>query len=74
MLRHTTTLGVREQSLRRHVLPRRVEAVDTPLGKLRVKSAEGFGITKRKWEYDDLARVALEKGLSLEEAKRLLGG
>jgi len=74
MLRHTTTLGVREQSLRRHVLTRRVETVETPLGALRVKCAEGGGVTKRKWEYDDLARAARERGLSLAEAERLLQG
>ncbi|MBQ9459831.1 MAG: nickel pincer cofactor biosynthesis protein LarC [Oscillospiraceae bacterium] len=73
LLRHTTTLGVREQSLRRHVLARRVETVETPLGALRVKIAEG-GVTKRKWEYDDLARAARERGLSLAEAERLLQG
>jgi len=73
MLRHTTTLGVREQNLRRHVLARRVETAETPLGTLRVKYAEGYGVTKRKWEYDDLARAARERGLSLSEAECLLG-
>ena len=72
MLRHTTTLGVREQRLRRHVLDRRVETVDTPLGALRVKYAEGDGVTKRKWEYDDLARAARERDLTLAEAERIL--
>jgi hypothetical protein len=74
MLRHTTTLGVREASLRRHVLAREVETVETPLGALRRKSASGYGVRRRKWEYDDLARAARERGISIEEAERLLRG
>lgn len=67
LLRHTTTLGVREQSCRRYVLSRRVESVETPLGSVRKKLSEGYGVRREKWEYEDLARLAREKGLSLEE-------
>ena len=74
MLRHTTTLGVREATLRRHVLARRVETADTPLGPVRVKVSEGCGVTRRKWEYDDLARAARERDIPLNEAERLLSG
>ena len=67
LLRHTTTLGVREQSCRRYVLSRRVESVETPLGSVRKKLSEGYGVRREKWEYEDLARLAREKGLSLED-------
>ncbi len=67
LLRHTTTLGVREQSCRRYVLSRRVESVETPLGSVRKKLSEGCGVRREKWEYEDLARLAREKGLSLED-------
>ena len=49
MLRHTTTLGVREATLRRHVFARRVETADTPLGPARVKVSEGCGVTRREY-------------------------
>ena len=67
MLRHTTTLGVRETALRRYVLARSVETADTPLGPVRRKVAEGYGLRREKWEYDDLARIARECGLTLSE-------
>ena len=72
LFRHTTTIGVREASLRRHVLDRRVETADTPLGVVHTKISTGYGASKRKWEYDDLARIAREKDLTLSEVRRLL--
>ena len=72
LFRHTTTIGVREASLRRHVLDRRVETADTPLGVVHTKISTGYGARKRKWEYDDLARIAREKDLTLSEVRRLL--
>ena len=67
LLRHTTTLGVREFPCRRTVLRRRVETVETALGPVRKKIAEGRGVRREKWEYEDLARLARERGCSLEE-------
>ena len=74
LFRHTATLGVREAALRRHVLDRRVETLETPYGPVRRKVSAGYGVSRTKYEYDDLARVARERGLSLAEAERLLGG
>ena len=67
IFRHTTTLGVRENVSRRYTLSRTVEELDTEFGPVRVKRSEGFGITREKYEYEDLARIAREKGLSIEE-------
>lgn len=71
LFRHTTTLGVRELRCARSVLTRRVETVDTAVGPVRVKSAQGWGAEKRKAEYEDLARIARARGLTLDEARRL---
>ena len=73
LFRHTTTLGVREQRLRRTVLERRTEAEETPWGPLRRKIAEGRGLRREKAEYEDLARIARERGLSLEQVRAELG-
>ncbi|MBR1586599.1 MAG: nickel pincer cofactor biosynthesis protein LarC [Clostridia bacterium] len=70
ILRHTTTLGVRRVACARYTLPRTVETVDTPCGPVRVKVAKGPGFTKSKAEYDDLARIARDQGIPLDEAKR----
>lgn len=67
MLRHTSTIGVRETALKRYVLTRRTETADTPFGPVRRKISEGYGVRREKWEYDDLARIAREKGLPLAD-------
>lgn len=70
--RHTTTLGVREIETKRHVLSRTVDAHETPFGTVRVKRAEGCGVVREKAEYEDLARIANERNLTLSEAAALV--
>ena len=72
MLAHTTTLGVREQTLRRHVLPRELETVQTDFGPVRRKVARIYGAEKAKWEYEDVARIAREQGMTLAEVRAVL--
>ena len=72
LFRHTTTLGVREAALTRYTLERTVETVETALGPVRKKISRGFGVTREKWEYEDLAALAREKGLSLAEVRARL--
>ena len=72
LFRHTTTLGIRENRLARYTLSRRTETVETPYGPVRQKVAEGYGVTRRKYEYEDLARIAREQNLSLDALQQLL--
>ena len=72
MMKYTTTLGIRRQDMSRYVLDRKIETVSTPWGPVRVKTAEGMGVKKRKAEYDDLAELARRTGLSLEDIRREL--
>lgn len=67
ILRHTSTLGVRYTALSRVILPRKEAEVATKFGKVRVKTAYGDGFSKSKPEYDDVARIARERGLSYGE-------
>ena len=67
IFRHTTTLGVRRTALQRHTLSRRIETVQTPLGAVRCKISEGYGVERRKFEYDDLTRLAKEHNCSIQE-------
>ena len=71
LFRHTTTLGVREFAMRRSVLERRVETVETAFWPVRRKIAAGYGVRREKYEYEDLARIAKEQGISLDEARKL---
>ncbi len=72
LFRHTTTLGVRETLMQRSVLTRESETRETPVGAIRFKTAAGYGTKKEKVEFDDLAALAREKGLSLFEAKEMI--
>lgn len=67
IFKYTTTLGIRESIRRRYILDRRIETVDTDQGTIRKKIASGYGVSRAKYEYDDLARIAREKSCSIEE-------
>ncbi len=73
---NTTTIGIRELTFRRYVLDRKIETMDTAFGPVRRKVSCGYGVTRVKFEYEDLAHIAKEHDLSLEEVeKRIsLGG
>ena len=72
LFRHTTTLGMRITETRRRTLERQIETVETPLGPVRIKTAAGYGVQRRKTEYDDLARIARERGMSLAQVRQEL--
>ena len=67
MFRYTSTIGIRETSTRRYVLDRQLKTLETEFGPVQLKTSRGYGISRSKYEYEDLARIAREKGLSLEE-------
>ena len=71
VFRYTTTLGVREYVTPRYTLRREIGSVETPMGTVRKKTASGYGVTRSKYEYEDLVRIAREGDLTLEEARRL---
>ncbi len=72
LFRHTTTLGVREVRCQRSTLTRRMETAQTAYGPVRVKVSEGWGVTRRKAEYEDLARIARETGLGIDEVRAMV--
>ena len=69
---HTTTLGVRESLCTRYTLDRSQRTVETEHGPVRVKEARGWGVTREKPEYEDVANIAREHGLTLDQVKELL--
>ena len=74
IFRHTPTIGIRESVKGRMVLERRQETVHTPWGDVRVKVSEGYGVSKRKAEYEDLRRIAEDTGLSIREIREKIMG
>ena len=69
---HTTTLGIREKFCSRYKLDRRIETVDTPYGLIRRKISAGYGVKRCKYEYEDIAAAAKEKGLSIGQVQAQL--
>lgn len=70
--RHTTTIGVREETVRRHVLARKTSVVEKFGNPVRKKVSTGWGVTREKYEYEDLAAIARREGMSLREVREVL--
>lgn len=67
IFKYTTTLGIRETIVQRYTLERRTKEEDTVYGKVRCKISSGYGVERKKYEYEDLISIAKEKNLSLEQ-------
>ncbi len=74
IFKHTTTLGVRENISNRYFLERSIETVKTEFGDIRIKKAEGYGVKRAKYEYEDLAAIARKTNLSIDEIINRLSG
>lgn len=69
IFKHTTTIGIRENQTSRYILSRKIEEVETSLGTIRFKKSYGYGVSRGKFEYDDLSKIARENNLSIFEVK-----
>lgn len=69
IFRHTTTLGIRENVCRRHALSRSMYKLENELGTVRVKRSEGYGVVREKMEFEDLAEISRNTGMSIEEVR-----
>lgn len=73
VFKHTSTIGIRRFDCGKYLLARRIETIHSDDGTpVRLKTASGFGTIKTKLEYDDIAAYAKSRGLSFEEATRIL--
>ena len=70
IFKHTSTLGIRENACRRYTLHREEKIVQTKFGEVRIKTASGFDAHKSKPEYEDIAKIAKENCLSIEEVMK----
>ena len=72
IFKHTTTLGIRENVSKRYTLKREIIKEETPFGEIRIKRSEGFGVVREKYEHEDLARIADEKNVSIDDILKKL--
>ena len=73
IFRYTSTIGIRQNICERYILDRTENTVKTKYGDVRVKQSEGYGVKRVKAEYDNVARIADELGISINETRRLIG-
>lgn len=71
IFKHTTTLGIRRTMVERYRLERRMETIHTGYGDIRKKTAEGYGVSRYKYEYEDLAEIARKENLPLDAVRRI---
>lgn len=72
IFKYTTTIGIRETPCTRYILDRSITKLETPYGEVNKKESEGYGIFRTKYEYNDLARIAIERNISFREAEKLI--
>lgn len=73
IFKYTSTIGIRECVYKRYVLDRYEKRVSTELGEVSIKYSTGYGISKSKAEYEDIAKIAEENNMSVEEVKKIVG-
>ena len=70
VLAQTTTNGLRVRRCGKYFLTPGAGEAATQWGQVRVKWARGFGVTHCKPEYDDVARLAREHGVSFQDVQK----
>lgn len=72
LFRESTTIGLRVTETDRERLDRESVAVETPIGAVRVKVARrGGAIRNAAPEFEDCARLAAERGLSIKDVQAI---
>ena len=72
LFRESTTIGLRVTETERERLDREAVAVETPLGSIRIKVARRDGaIRNAAPEFEDCARLAAERRLSIKEVQAI---
>ncbi|WP_163717068.1 nickel pincer cofactor biosynthesis protein LarC [Mangrovibacterium lignilyticum] len=70
---HSTSLGIRESRVKKHMLFRKEIEVEISLGTVRVKQSYYQGrLLKSKPETDDCKRLARENGMTMREVERMV--
>ena len=71
LFKHTSTLGVRECRMPRYILQRETQTAKFEDGTIRLKTAQGFGVERAKFEYADIAALAERRAITLADAEKI---
>lgn len=71
LFRNTTTIGVRRCRMERTVLPRKIQKIDTPYGKVQVKVCQIGEEVRAYPEYDSVVELCKTHNMSFQEAWRI---
>ncbi|MCR5148165.1 MAG: nickel pincer cofactor biosynthesis protein LarC [Eubacterium sp.] len=72
IFRYTSTIGIRQHLEERYVLDRTETRFGSNYGDISVKNVSGYGVSRSKYEYEDLRKVAERERISIAEARKLL--
>jgi uncharacterized protein (TIGR00299 family) protein len=72
LFRHTSTFGIREYDCKRYILNREIKSVSIPLGDIHIKTGQGYGVKKSKFEYEDIAEIAKREDMPIEKVLKVL--
>ena len=72
IFKYTTTIGVREHLSNRYILKRSIDSMSADGQNIRIKKVSGYGVSREKFEYEDLASYAIKNNISLSEARKKL--
>lgn len=67
LFRETTTLGVRSQRISRTTLPRSMQTIRLPQGRIRVKTIRVGKTVKHRPEFQDCQAIAQKTGMPIQE-------
>ncbi|MGN0321703.1 MAG: nickel pincer cofactor biosynthesis protein LarC [Oliverpabstia sp.] len=74
IFRETTTIGIRSYPANRKILERRIEEIETPYGKMKVKICRVDGEDRVYPEYEEVKRYCMENGVPMREAYQRVTG
>ena len=72
IFKYTTTIGIREKLLKRYILDRSEDIVSAEGVYVRRKEVSGYGVSRSKYEFDDLRKIADAREISIRDARNLV--
>ena len=74
IFQETTTIGIRSYPANRKILERRIEEIETPYGKMKVKICRIDGEDRVYPEYEEVKRYCMESGVPMRDVYKSVTG
>lgn len=72
IFKNSSTIGVRKIKMNRDILPRKSEIKNSSLGEVIIKNIYFDGKEYKRYEYESLKKIALDKNMSIREVRDIL--